>query len=380
MGVFCPWFFMIKPERELLTKQQLKKRKHRIREFATSVRLKNNKTVFNSLCEMLEYLPDEIACREYLEYHRWKKTPICPHCNNKSKKHYELRDKGIFKGGRKCRICKKEFTVKTKTMFEKTYIPLRKWFMFIYMFNTHRKGLSSHQVARDLGITQRTAWFMLGRLRYSSNLEKDLFPAQIDKAYMVLVKCDETFVGGKNHNRHWDKKVKNSQGRSYIDKTAVFGLVYRGKVYARVIPNTQRPTIEPIIRKLVPKGAIIVSDEWSAYEELSSDYTHIILNHETKQYGYAGFNGNEIEGFWSLLKRGIIGVYHKVSRKHLQLYVDEFCFRYNTRNLTNEERFRIPLIFDKGKITYNELIGKKYVPKKKVVKKKVAKKAVKKKR
>lgn len=348
----------VQKRKERIRLRRERRVKARIRKKAKEARLEGKKTFFSSLADMLAYLPDEEACRNYLEFQRWNGIPKCPHCKVQSKKHYEIKQKGIFKGVRKCFSCRKEFTVRIGTAFEHSQIPLRKWFMCIYMFSSHRKGLSSYQVARDLGITQKSAWFMLGRLRHSNNLKEELFGEQIDGKSMVMVKCDETFVGGKNKNRHRDKKVKNSQGRSYIDKTPVFGLMYRGKVYTEVIPNTQRPTIEPIIKRLVGKGAIIVSDEWSAYEDLEKDYIHIILNHEGKQYGYAGFHGNDIEGFWSILKRGIIGVYHSVSRKHLHLYCNEFEFRYNTRELTNEERFNLSLILDKGKITHKDLVKK----------------------
>ncbi len=161
------------------------------------------KLSLNSFVDMLAALPTDTACREYLEYKNWGGIPTCPHCGSQNKDHWKLKVKGEFNGMYKCKekVCKKRFTVTIKTMFEGSHLPLRKWFIAIYIFSLHKKGVSSHQLASDLGITQKSAWFMLSRIRKAFEPKKS--GGKIDGA----VSCDETFVGGKNKNRHNDKKT-----------------------------------------------------------------------------------------------------------------------------------------------------------------------------
>ncbi len=150
---------------------------------------------------MLEVLSDEDTCRKFLEQIRWNGEPVCPHCESKNKEHYELKQKGEFKGLRKCKDCRERFTVKVGTMFHGSPIPLRKWFIAIYIFSSHKKGISSLQLHRDLGVTQKTAWFMLNRIR-------NTFGCSPSEKLTGTTQADETFMGGKNKNRHADKKVK----------------------------------------------------------------------------------------------------------------------------------------------------------------------------
>lgn len=310
-----------------------------------------NLAEFNSFAKMLEVLPDETACREYLELIRWNNIPRCPDCG--STEHYLLKTKGIFKGMRKCSNCKVRYTVTLGTMFEGSHIPLRKWFIAIYLFSSHKKGVSSHQLAKDLGLTQKTAWFMLGRIRHAFKLKTIVKVSGI-------VQADESFIGGKNKNRHSNKKVKESQGRSVKDKTPVFGLVHSGgDVHTAVVPDTKAVTLKPIIFELVEKGAIIVTDEWGAYNGLSSTYQHEVIKHNANEFMRDGFHTNNIENFWSHLKRGIYGIYHHVSPKHLGKYCDEFAFRYNARKIKDSDRFNFSLgKTEDFKMTYKQLIGK----------------------
>lgn len=170
---------------------------------------------YNSFTHMLTALPDDAACRSYLESVRWTSgTPTCPHCGTADNKAMQLKTKGVFKGMYKCRSCRERFTVTIGTMFEGSHIPLRKWFIAIYIFSTHKKGISSHQLASDLGVTQKTAWLMLGRIR-------NAFKLKAETPMSGTVQADETYVGGKNKNRHKDKKVESSPGRSVKDKTPV---------------------------------------------------------------------------------------------------------------------------------------------------------------
>jgi transposase-like protein len=314
--------------------------------------MKNGKKpiIFASFVDMLNLLPDEKSCREYLEKLYWDDKPRCPYC--KCEKVYELKVNGTFKGLRKCSSCRKRFTVTVGTMFESSHVPLRKWFIAIFLLNTHKKGISSYQLANDLGITQKSAWFMLGRIRNAFKPEKSKRKASGE------FQVDESFIGGKNKNRHIGKKIFQSQGRSVKDKTPVFGLLETGgKVYTQVVNNTSAKTLKPIIEKLVAEGSIIVSDEWGAYRGLSAKYTHIVVKHNIGQYSKDGFSNNGIENFWSHLKRGITGVYHKTSRKHLQRYCDEFAYRFNNRRLSNKDKFDLSIKSSK-RMTYKELVKK----------------------
>ena len=304
---------------------------------------------FKTFSEMLSVLSTDEKCREYLELTRWKDEPECPHCRNK--KSYKLKTKGEFKGLYKCSECKNRFTVTVGTIFEGSHIGLRKWFIAIHIFSTNKKGISSHQLASDLGITQKSAWYMLSRIRHLYQ-QKD-FKEESEISYV-----DETFVGGKNKNRHKDKKVENSQGRSFKDKTPVFGLIQNGKVYTEVIQDTKARTLKPLVKKYVEKGTTLVSDEWLGYHGLSSIYNHQIVNHRIKQYSNNGYSTNNVENFWSHLKRGIFGVYHQVSRKHLQKYADEYSFRFNNRKINTKDRFNLSLLNSNvGRLKYKDLIA-----------------------
>jgi transposase-like protein len=300
---------------------------------------------FNSLPQLLNYFKDEQTCIEYLEKQRWNNEPICPFCGSK---HVYRTNRG-FKCANK--ECHKKFTVTVGTVFENSKIKLSLWFAALYLATAHKKGISSLQLSRDLGITQKTAWFMLHRIR-------EIMKINAPELLTGITEADETFVGRHNKNRHEDKKVKESQGRSVKDKTPVFGLMNNGKVNTTVVKNTKASTLKPIIESMVKSGSILVTDEWHGYNNLSKEYQHKIINHKMNQYSKDGFNTNGIEGFWSLFKRGIYGIYHSASPKHLDRYCNEFTYRFNTRNICDVERFSLSLTNIKGRLTYNRLIKK----------------------
>ena len=303
---------------------------------------------FKSLPDLLTYFHDEKVCREYLVKQRWNGNPVCPHCSNQEKKIY------IIENGKryKCSDCKKKFSVTVGTVFEHIRIPLYKIFAAIYIATAHKKGISSCQLARDLGITQKSAWLVLHKIR-------EMLKANNPGLLTGQVQADETFVGGKNKNRHADKKVKESQGRSVKDKTPVLGLLSDGRVNTEVIPDTKVSTLKPIIKAMVEEGSIIVTDEWLGYSGLSENFQHEVLKHSEDEFVRGGFHTNSIEGFWSLLKRGIFGIYHSVSTKHLQRYTTEFEYRYNTRHINDRERFSSTLTRLNGKLTYKQLTKKR---------------------
>lgn len=211
----------------------------------------------------------------------------------------------------------------------------------------HKKGISSLQLSRDIGVTQKSAWFMTQRIRLAMK-NKSLF-----KPLSNIVECDETYIGGK--------KIRNSKrGRGAEHKTPVFGMVERqGEIFTIPVENCKKKTLQTIINDKVDKNARIMTDEWLAYKGLNKNYKmHNIVNHSRKEYVNGDIHVNTIEGFWSLLKRGIVGIYHSVSPKHLHRYCNEFNFRYNTKELKDNSRFTNMLNVCEGRLTYNELIRK----------------------
>ena len=304
---------------------------------------------FKNLHDLLSRLPDELSCRLYFEQFRWEDgKPVCPYCG--SGKAYRIEKGKRFKCGNP--ECYKKYSVLVGTVFEASNIPLQKWFIALYMATAHKKGISSCQLARDLGVTQKTGWFMLHRIRFlmESGLSK--------KPFEDIVQADEAFMGGKNRNRHAHKRTDLSQGRAFKDKTPVLGVMQYGQVAARVLPNTQGETIRQTLKTMVKKDAILVSDNYDAYGWMRGHCFHVIINHSTGQYASGAFDTNSIEGFWSHLKRMIYGIYIQVSRKHLQRYCDELSFRFNSRKTTDANRFRLSLTHSQGRLKYRDLTAK----------------------
>lgn len=315
---------------------------------------KSNKTSssknFSGLVELMEKYKDDRLCTKYLVQKRWNGKIICPRC--KDERVYKFKDGKRYK----CGGCRDQFTARTGTIFEGSKISLRKWLIAIYMVTSHKKGISSYQLAQDLKVTQKTAWFMLHRIRFALN--SGSFDVPLGE-HSGIVEIDETFVGGKNKNRHKDKKVPKSQGRSFKDKTPVLGLVERGgNVKAFVVSNTSTIDLLPIVEKNVYPDIVIMSDEWWKHSKLYRNFDHAWINHRAKQYVDGEVHTNTIEGFWSHLKRSIFGIYHQVTRKHLQQYVDEAVFRYNTRLQTDEQRTGLFLTNSCVRLKYKVLIQK----------------------
>lgn len=299
---------------------------------------------FRSLNDLLHHFQDEQVCRDYLVQQRWEGKPVCVHCGQ-SDKIYAIENGKRFK----CPTCNKKFSVTVGTLFEHIRIPLNKAFAAVYLATAHKEGISSCQLARDLGSTQKTAWFVLHRIREAL---KEKSPAMIEG----LVQADETLVCGKNRKRHADKKVNESQGRSVKDKTPGFGLLRNGQLNTEVIPDTCGKTLKPIIKQMEKEGAIVITDEWKGYFGLNMKYQHEVLNHTGKELVRNGFPMNSISGFWSLLKRRIYGIYHSVSAKHLHHYTGEFAYRYNTRGEKDQDRFSNNLMRKDGRLTYAQVI------------------------
>jgi len=275
---------------------------------------------------LIKSLHDRKTCMEFLEEHRWHGTPICPHCHEQSKEHYKLKNEWLYK----CKKCRKTFTVIKGTIFEGSHVALEYWFYAIYLFLAHKKGISSMQLSKDVGITQKTAWRMLHKVRENLNETKKIFA----NPFEGIVQIDETYIGGKNKGR-----FKNNRGRSNKQKTPVVGVLTKDRVYAVVVPDTTAKTLKAIVYGLIKLGSTVVTDEWPAYRGISRDYVHKVVEHGKRKYVVDGFHTNGIENFWSHLKRGIKGTYHVVSRKYLQAYCNEFAYRYNTRTIPDVQKF-----------------------------------------
>lgn len=300
---------------------------------------------FNSIIELINTFPNEQICIEHLEQLRWNGIVVSP---------FDPTSKVYKCAGNKyrCKNTKKYFNVRTGTLFDNTKVKLQTWFLAIYLITAHKKGISSLQLSRDLNVTQKTAWFMLQRIRNCFGLKDE---SKLDNE----IEIDETFVGGKNKNRHANKKIESSQGRSVKDKTPVLGMIERkGKVIAKIVENTKGETLTPEIINSVKENAKVYTDEWIGYNSLQKIYDHTFVKHNQGEYVNGNIHTNSIENFWSLLKRGIIGIYHFTSKKHLQKYVDEFVFRFNSRNERESTRFNLLLANSNKKLTYKTLIQK----------------------
>jgi len=290
--------------------------------------------------------PSEKDCINYLEKIVWKGKVISPF--DPTSKVYSCAN-----GRHRCKNTGKDFTTKSLTVFRNSRLPLKKIFLALYSLVSRKKGISSCELAEDLNITQKTAWKLLDKLRGSlrqSRLIKDMLKG--------FVEADETYVGGSNTNRHWDKKVPHSQGRSWKDKIPMLVIIQRGgNVIVEKVPNVEQKTLEPIIRKYVEEGSNVFTDEWKAYNGLKKWYNHEIVNHRKKQYVKGKASTNSAENFNLQLKKTINGTYHWISRKHSQGYANEVAFRFNTRKQSRQERFDLALLSMVGKsLTYNQLL------------------------
>lgn len=277
---------------------------------------------------------DADKAREHLEAMLWPDGPVCPHCGTEDKAHYKLQGKAHRKGLYKCRVgtCRKQFTVTTGTVFHSSHIPLNVWLAASYLMACSKKGISALQLQRMLGIgSYRTAWFMAHRLRESA---RRLAPTGKAGENGGTVEADETYWGNQR------RKVKSGVKGGYEHKMKIFSLVERGgDVRSFHVRHVDGKTLKPIIREHVDRSARMMTDEHGAYKDLDKEFaSHDQIRHSRKEYVRGQVYTNTIEGYFSLLKRGLVGTFHHVSEEHLFRYISEFDFRYNHRDVSDAER------------------------------------------
>ena len=302
-----------------------------------------------TLMEAINFFSDDLFCVQFVASRRWKDgKAVCPRCKSTNNTFMEKRKVWQCKN----KECKKQFSVKVGTIFEDSPIKLTKWLTAMWLIVNAKNGISSYELHRAIGVTQKTAWFMLHRIRLAMET------GSIEKL-SGDVEADETFIGGLSKNMHKWKREQKIKGRGSVGKTAVMGIIERkGKVTAKIINDLTKETLQGEVKANVELGSNLYTDEWQSYQGLTEDYIHEVVNHSLKEYVRGNVHTNSIENFWTLLKRSLKGTYVSVEPFHLGRYVAEQVFRFNERKKNDKERFLGVLKAVSGKrLTYDELLG-----------------------
>jgi transposase-like protein len=297
---------------------------------------------FDSLIQMMDAFPNEQSCIDHLKGILWKNGEYCPHCGHDKIYHFSNKTTHM------CAQCRQKFSIKVGTIFEDTKLPLRKWFMAIWLITSHKKGIASTTIAKDLKVTQKTAWFMLHRLRHAARTRS--FSRPLDGQ----IEADESFFGGKEGNKHRINRLPKSSGG--VGKTIVFGVMERGgELRTKPLDNIMDARKE--VTFSVALGAMLVTDEHSVYRNLERRYDHHTIKHSKGEYVRNEIvHTNSIEGVWSLFKRQVYGIHHWVSKKHIAMYLGEMTWRYNRREIDEGDRMNEFLSRVQGRLTYKALI------------------------
>ncbi len=299
---------------------------------------------------------DETKAREYLESLRWANGRFCTRCGECER----TSAVGGREGWYRCLSCKKQFTVRIGSIFERSHIPLTKWVAGFYLMAASKKGISAHQLHRMLGITYKSAWFMAHRIREAMRPGSDFGPPMGGEG--KVVEADETYVGGKAKNMHRAKRNALPKGGNY-GKEMVFSLVERGgRVRSVHTPSVSARTLRPILVAQVDRASLLVTDDAGQYRHMHRDFRHEVVNHSAGEYVRGSAHTNTIEGYFSVLKRGITGTYHHVSQKQLKRYLGEFDFRYNERSALGVDDATRAALAIKGaegkRLTYQQPAGR----------------------
>ncbi len=299
-----------------------------------------------TLLEAIRYFSDLDVCVDYVAGLRWPDGPVCPRCGGTEYSY--LTTRRLWK----CKSCKKQYSVKVGTIFEDSPLGLDKWLPAVWLAANSKNGISSHELGRALGVTQKSAWFMLHRIRLAMQMQSlDNWDGEVE--------VDETFIGGKARNMHRHVRARKITGTGGKDKTVVAGALQRGgHVRAEIVPDTTSKTLQAHVRKHVAEGAALYTDTHSAYTGLERDFDHATIDH-AERYVDGRVHTNGLENFWSLLKRGLHGTYVSVEPFHLFRYLDERVLTYNLRDRTDRGRFEAVLaaVADRG-LTYAELTAR----------------------
>jgi transposase-like protein len=298
-----------------------------------------------TLLEATRYFADLDVATEFVAGLRWPDGPVCPNCGGRE--HSYLTTRRLWK----CKSCKKQFSVKVGTIFEDSAIPLDKWLVAIWLIANSKNGISSHELGRSLGLSQKSAWFVLHLIRLA--MQSGSFGKLSGD-----IEIDETFIGGKARNMHKHIRKQKITGTGGTNKTAILGIRERGgEIRAAVIRDTTKATLHPHIHGHVERGSNVYTDTLPSYKSLGSDFAHQTVDH-AEAYVVGQVHTNGLENFWSLLKRGLHGTYVSVEPFHLFRYLDERLFTYNMRDMTDFGRFTETLRAAAGRrLTYAELTG-----------------------